>query len=110
MEQDIRWQQRFHNYTKVLSRFQEAVDLAKSRELSQLEKQGLIQSFEFTQELSWKVMKDFLSTSFEKGWKQNLGQHGDSENNGIRSHPSPPKNHQFNFCTISPDSSGVGIR
>ena len=60
MEQDIRWQQRFHNYTKVLSRFQEAVDLAKSRELSQLEKQGLIQSFEFTQELSWKVMKDFL--------------------------------------------------
>lgn len=60
MEQDIRWQQRFHNYTKALSRFQEAVDLAKSRELSQLEKQGLIQSFEFTQELSWKVMKDFL--------------------------------------------------
>ena len=37
MEQDIRWQQRFHNYTKALSRFQEAVDLAKSRELSQLE-------------------------------------------------------------------------
>ncbi|MBO7174554.1 MAG: nucleotidyltransferase substrate binding protein, partial [Spirochaetaceae bacterium] len=60
MEQDIRWQQRFHNYTKALSCFQEAVDLAKSRELSQLEKQGLIQSFEFTQELSWKVMKDFL--------------------------------------------------
>ena len=60
MEQDIRWKQRFHNYTKALSRFQEAVDLAKSRELSQLEKQGLIQSFEFTQELSWKVMKDFL--------------------------------------------------
>lgn len=60
MEQDIRWKQRFTNYTKALSRFQEGVDLAKTRELSQLEKQGLIQSFEFTQELAWKVLKDFL--------------------------------------------------
>lgn len=60
MTQDIRWKQRFQNYTKALSRFLEAVDLAKSRQLSQLEQQGLIQSFEFTQELSWKVIKDFL--------------------------------------------------
>ena len=34
----------------------------RKRELSNLEKQGLIQSYEFTQELSWKVLKDFLES------------------------------------------------
>lgn len=60
MEQDIRWKQRLHSYTKALAVFTEAVELARSRPLSPLEKQGLVQSFEFTQELSWKVLKDFL--------------------------------------------------
>lgn len=60
MTQDIRWKQRFANYTKALSVFLEAVELSRERELSRLEKQGLIQSFEFTQELSWKLLKDYL--------------------------------------------------
>lgn len=30
--------------------------------LSDLERQGLIQAFEFTHELSWKTLKDFLSS------------------------------------------------
>lgn len=60
MESDVRWKQRFQNFCKVFSRFSSAVDLANSRPLSDLERQGLIQSFEFTQELSWKVMKDFF--------------------------------------------------
>ena len=41
-----------------------AVELASSRELSDLEKQGVIQGFEFTFELAWNVMKDYLE---EKG-------------------------------------------
>jgi nucleotidyltransferase substrate binding protein (TIGR01987 family) len=57
---DIRWKQRFSNYQKALQRLNEAVVLSRSRELSYLEKQGFIQAFEFTFELSWKVMKDFL--------------------------------------------------
>ena len=52
METDIRWKQRFQNYCKALNRFYEAVRLANERPLSDLERQGLIQAFEFTQELS----------------------------------------------------------
>jgi hypothetical protein len=39
---------------------QNAGTLSHSRELSELEQQGLIQAFEFTHELAWKVMKDYL--------------------------------------------------
>ena len=58
--QDIRWKQRFSNYQKALSRLEEAVLLSRTRDLSYLEKQGFIQAFEFTFELSWKMLKDFL--------------------------------------------------
>ena len=60
MSEDIRWQQRFSNYKKALAQLQSAVALSKERELSLLEKQGLIQAFEYTHELAWKTMKDFL--------------------------------------------------
>lgn len=58
--QDIRWLQRLANYTRALESLTSAVELAKSRALSDLEKQGLIQSFEFTHELGWNVLKDYL--------------------------------------------------
>ena len=60
MKYDIRWKQRFNNYLKAFQTLVEAVELAHSRELSKLEKQGLIQSFEFTHELAWNVLKDYL--------------------------------------------------
>ena len=37
------------------------MSLAHQRPLSDLEKQGLIQAFEFTHELAWNVMKDFFA-------------------------------------------------
>lgn len=58
--QDVRWLQRFNHYTKALAQLQEAVALAQQRPLSKLEAQGLIQAFEFTHELAWKTLKDFL--------------------------------------------------
>jgi len=58
---DIRWVQRFDNYCKALSQLERAVFLSKERGLSDLEEQGLIQSFEYTHELAWKTLKDFLN-------------------------------------------------
>lgn len=59
---DIRWIQRFSNYRRAVARLKEAVALTRQRRLSDLERQGLIQAFEFTHELSWKTLKDFLSS------------------------------------------------
>ncbi|MGZ9164741.1 MAG: nucleotidyltransferase substrate binding protein [Anaerolineales bacterium] len=58
--QDVRWIQRFSHFTKALSQLRDAVALAQERPLSKLEEQGLIQAFEFTHELAWNTLKDFL--------------------------------------------------
>jgi nucleotidyltransferase substrate binding protein (TIGR01987 family) len=60
MDMDIRWKQRFANYQKALGQLNNAVTLSRQRKLSELEAQGLIQAFEFTHELAWNVMKDYL--------------------------------------------------
>jgi nucleotidyltransferase substrate binding protein (TIGR01987 family) len=59
-ETNIRWKQRFNNYKKALSQLTSAVNLMRQRQLSDLEKQGLIQAFEFTYELGWNTLKDYL--------------------------------------------------
>ena len=61
MTQDIRWKQRFGNYLKALQTLDEAYALTQTRALSRLEQQGLIHSFEFTHELAWNVLKDYLT-------------------------------------------------
>jgi nucleotidyltransferase substrate binding protein (TIGR01987 family) len=58
--QDIRWRQRFQNYQQALARLTGAVALSRQRALSDLEEQGLVQVFEFTHELAWNVLKDYL--------------------------------------------------
>ena len=54
---DIRWKQRFENYQKAYCRLEEAIN---TKDLNELERNGLIQRFEFTLDLAWKVLKDYL--------------------------------------------------
>jgi nucleotidyltransferase substrate binding protein (TIGR01987 family) len=60
MTQDIRWLQRFNHFQKAYSQLKEALDLMEQRPLSNIEKQGTIQAFEFTYELAWNVLRDYL--------------------------------------------------
>lgn len=59
MEQDIRWIQRFNNFKKALAQL---TKFLKKTGLNELEEQGLIQAFEYSHELAWKVQKDFLES------------------------------------------------
>ena len=60
-EPDVRWKQRFQNFSNALVQLTEAVNLQQLRPLSKLEKQGFVKAFEFTHELAWNVMKDYFS-------------------------------------------------
>lgn len=61
MNEDGRYIQRYDNYKKAFKQLKDAIKLSHERELSLLEKQGLIQAFEFTHELAWKLLKDYLN-------------------------------------------------
>ena len=58
--QDIRWRQRFSNYQKALAQLANAVELSQRRPLSELEQQGLVQAFEYTYEMAWNTIRDYL--------------------------------------------------
>ncbi len=74
--EDIRWIQRFSNYKKALTKLSEAIFYIKTEFqkndvlieevetediLDEILREGLIQRFEYTHELAWNVMKDFLT-------------------------------------------------
>jgi len=60
MVENIRWQQRFNNYQKALYQLSKFI---QTKNLNELEEQGLIQSFEYTHELAWKTLADFIKNS-----------------------------------------------
>ena len=61
MDKDIRWIQRYSNYHKACGRLLELTDERSLDDLSELEVEGLVQRFEYTFELAWKVLQDLLS-------------------------------------------------
>lgn len=73
-DRDIRWRQRFSNYKKALRKLEEAAkrieedyevdeegNIDKDDFLDDIIKEGVIQRFEYTHELAWNVMKDYLN-------------------------------------------------
>ena len=63
-EKDVRWIQRFRNYVKALGQLSRFIE---KKELNELEKQGLIQAFEYTYELAWNTIKDYFENQGEAG-------------------------------------------
>ena len=56
---EIRWKQRFENFNKSYTLLDK---YSKKEDLSELEQAGIIQFFEMTFELAWKVLKDYLES------------------------------------------------
>jgi len=56
---DIRWKQRFQNFDRAFVLLREAMSNGPSA-LKPLEKEGVIQRFEYCFELAWKTVKDYL--------------------------------------------------
>jgi hypothetical protein len=63
-EKDIRWIQRCSNYSKALGQLSKFIE---KNELNELEKQGLIQAFEYTYELAWNTIKAYFEDQGETG-------------------------------------------
>ena len=59
-EKAIRWKQRFQNFEKAFLQLESAV--VELQSLSDLEKEGLVQRFEYTFKLAWKTIKNFLES------------------------------------------------
>ena len=76
MEQqaDIRWIQRYTNFHRACQRLLEVTEADRFLEdLSELEQEGLVQRFEYTFELAWKVLQDVLTF---KGYEFMAGPNG----------------------------------
>lgn len=61
MNEDIRWKQRFQNFKRAFFLLEEALENGPAC-LKQLEKEGVIQRFEYCFELAWKTIKDYMES------------------------------------------------
>lgn len=80
---DVRWRQRLDSFRKAFQRLADAVALNDVRALTELEKQGLIQAFEFTHELAWNVLKNYLEDQGIQGIIGSKGATREAFKNGL---------------------------
>lgn len=66
VDSNIRWLERLDTYKKALARLTETVLLFKHQPLSPLEKDGMVRRFEYTQELAWKLLKNYIEYQGEE--------------------------------------------
>lgn len=59
--QDIRWKQRFRNYEKAFRRLSRAIEVVRATPDDDLLQSGLVQTYEYTFELAWKTLQDYLA-------------------------------------------------
>ncbi len=103
-----RWCYRFDNYRRAFSLLREAIE--QERPLTQLEKEGVIQRFEYTMELAWKTMKDFLEsegvvlepitprTVIRRAFEAGIIQRGDAWQTALDARNS--MSHTYNFAVF----------
>ena len=63
-KKEIRFKQRFANFEKAFLQLQSAINRFDT--LDDLGKEGLVQRFEYTFELAWKTLKDYLDSKGEQ--------------------------------------------
>ena len=113
---EIRWKQRLQGFGKAFSQLSAATTLAQQRELSGLEQQGLIHIFEFTHELAWNALKDFLEArgagnlygsrdAIREAFKQGLIEHGETWMDMIAARNK--SSHTYNEKTANEEADAI---
>jgi len=60
MNNELRWKQRFQNFERAYQTFNRIMKRFEATPEDEAMQMALVQSFEFTYELAWNVMKDYL--------------------------------------------------
>lgn len=67
LSNDIRWKQRFQNFENAFLTLARMIDRIHQNPQDEAVKMALVQSFEFSFELAWNVLKDYLEN---EGFKE----------------------------------------
>jgi len=112
-EKDIRWRQRFQNLKKAYQQLKAGVE---QKSFTDLEKEGIVQRFEYTFELVWKTLKDYLESQdviaefprdiFKAAFRYNLINNGEIwmdmlEKRNLLSHTYNEKNAKIAFDSVT---------
>jgi nucleotidyltransferase substrate binding protein (TIGR01987 family) len=108
--EDIRWKQRFMNFEKALFQLKSGIQTHIHTQ-EDIIKEGIIQRFEFTHELAWKVLKDYLEyegftnitgsrTATREAYNKNLLENGDVWMEMIESRNNTVHTYQQNILEV----------